>query len=93
MENLAAYMTLEQAFVEAYRSASHMVTGHLMVGDFRGFFKGIIDYTVDHAAMLMFHYTFMTCYFYTLLYTMFANDEGVAFYRCYKNFAANTAFY
>lgn len=93
MENLAAYMTLEQAFVEAYRSASHMVTGHLMVGDFRGFFKGIIDYTSDHLAMLMFHYTFMTCYFYTLLYTMFANDEGVAFYRCYKNFAAHTAFY
>lgn len=93
MENLAAYMTLGQAFVEAYSSASHMVTGHLMVGDFRGFFKGIFDFTANHAGMLMFHYTFLTCYLYTLIYTMFANDEGVAFYRCYKNFSAHTAFY
>ena len=70
-----------------------MVNDHLMVGDFRGFFKGIIDYSVVRAAMVMFHLNFMTCYFYTLLYTMLANDEGVAFYRCYKNFAANTVFY
>ena len=70
-----------------------MVNDHLMVGDFRGFFKGIIDYSVDRVAMVMFHLNFMTCYFYTLLYTMLSNDEGVAFYRCYKNFAANTVFY
>jgi hypothetical protein len=70
-----------------------MVNDHLMVGDFRGFFKGIIDYSVDRVAMVIFHLNFMTCYFYTLLYTMLANDEGVAFYRCYKNFAANTVFY
>ena len=70
-----------------------MVNDHLMVGDFRGFFKGITDYSVNRIAMVLFHLNFMTCYFYTLLYTMLANDEGVAFYRCYKNFAANTVFY
>jgi hypothetical protein len=32
---------------DAFSSAHHMVVGHLLVGDFTGFFKGITDYFVN----------------------------------------------
>jgi hypothetical protein len=40
----ALQMTLDAEFAEAFGSAHHMVTEHLMVGDFPGFMKGSFDY-------------------------------------------------
>ena len=90
---LNTLMPVEQAFNEAFNSASHMVSDHLMVGDFHGFLKGIIDYFIDQSALFMFHYVFLTCYLYTIGFTLLFDDGGVSFYRCYKNFPAKVVFY
>jgi hypothetical protein len=71
----------------------HMFEGHLLVGDFHGFRKGVTDYFTNLSQLTLFHFVFLTCHFYTQLFTFFVNDEGVAFYRCYKNFPANIVFY
>ena len=86
-------MSLDAEFAEAYGSAHHMVTQHLMVGDFPGFMKGAFDYFTNQGQMGMFYIVFSVCYFYTQFFTFWLNDEGVAFYRCYRNFPARVTFY
>lgn len=86
-------MSLSTAFTQAVDSASHMVTGHLMVGDFFGLTKGIFDYFTNQGALAMFHFAMTFCYIYTSFFTILLNDEGVAFYRCYKNFPHHVTFY
>jgi hypothetical protein len=70
-----------------------MVTGHLLVGDLKGFRKGILDYFINQVQLLMFHFVFTVCYLYTSIWTILLNDEGVMFYRCYKNFPNHVVFY
>jgi hypothetical protein len=43
--------------------------------------------------MGVFYVIFSICYFYTQFFTFWFNDEGVAFYKCYKNFPARVSFY
>ena len=87
------YPSVTQAASKAYASALHMVTDHLLVGDFKGFRKGILDYIMNQIQLGMFHFVFTVCYFYTQIATFWLNDEGVTFYRCYKNFPAHVVFY
>lgn len=86
-------VSLSAAFSEAVGAASHMVTGHLLVGDWIGFWKGCFDYFTNQGALLMFHFMMSYCYIYTFLFTVLLNDEGVAFVRCYKNFPHHITFY
>jgi len=43
--------------------------------------------------MFLFYTVFSICYFYTQFFTFWFNDEGVAFYKCYRNFPARVIFY
>ena len=90
MENLPG---VSQLFTEAFGQASHMVTGHLMVGDWFGFNKGVIDYFTNQAQLGLFYTIFTLCYLSALGSTFWLNDEGVAFYQCYKNFPSKVIFY
>jgi len=89
----ALQMSFDAELASAFTSAHHMVTEHLMVGDFPGFIKGSFDYFTNQGQMAMFYTVFSICYFYTTFFTFWFNDEGVAFYRCYRNFPARVTFY
>lgn len=78
--------SLTQVSHEAYSSAYHMLSEHLLVGDWRGFRKGILDYFINQVQLIMFHLVFTVCYLYTSVWTILLNDDGVNFIRCYKNF-------
>ena len=63
------------------------------MGDFAGLKRGTFDYFTNQAQMGVFYAIFSICYFYTQFFTFWFNDEGVAFYKCYKNFPARVSFY
>ena len=70
-----------------------MVTGHLLVGDWFGFNRGVVDYFTNQSTMGMFYFVFSMCYFFTMFNTFWLNDQGVGFYQCYKNFPAKVTFF
>jgi hypothetical protein len=62
------------AFLEASGQATHMVTEHLMVGDFPGFMKGIFDYFTNQSQLFLFYYVFSVCYFNAMFFAFWLND-------------------
>ena len=92
MEDFAAY-ALKTEFNGILGASHHQVKEHLLVGDLPGLKRGIFDYFTNQAQMGMFYTVFSVCYFYTMFFTFWFNDEGIAFYKCYKNFPARVTFY
>jgi len=76
-------LSFESEFEDSFGMAHHMVTEHLLVGDFPGLIKGSFDYFANNAQMFMFFYVFSVCHFFTFAATFWLNDEGVYFYKCY----------
>jgi hypothetical protein len=81
------------ALQDAVSSTHHLVKEHLLVGDFPGLIRGSFDYFTNQSQMGLFYVVFSVCYFYSQFFTFWFNDEGVSFYRCYKNFPSRVIFY
>jgi hypothetical protein len=86
-------MNFDAELAEAFGSAHHMVSEHLLVGDFAGFMKGAFDYFTNQGQMNIFFLMFTSCYIYTMFFTFWFNDEGYSFYKCYRNFPGRVIFY
>ena len=67
--------------------------GTAFVGSYSGYVHGVIDWLMNRAALSLFYVLFFQCYFMTQFFTFFLNDEGVAFYQCYKRFPAEVTFF
>lgn len=74
-------------------STNHVVNGHVLVGDFGGFRRGVTDWLINQAALNLFYTLFFICTVYTTLFTFWFDDEGVAFYECYQNFPSKVIFF
>ena len=48
-------MSIETVAAEAMEQLTHMVTEHLLVGDFHGMIKGTLDFFTNQGQMIMFH--------------------------------------
>lgn len=78
-----ASLILTDTFKEIYGDTAHLVTEHILVGNFYGWRRGVTDWMMNQAALNLFYGLFFICTFYTTLFTFWFDDEGVAFYQCY----------